>query len=221
MSRPDECEEKKELAYSINVTGTDILLAAAAKWQSHFIFLSTDFVFSGDKLMYNETDETGPVNYYGTTKLLAEEKVLQYPFGKTILRTILVYGKPFTGRSNILTIVKEKLEKGETYNVYDDQVRTPTFVEDLITGIIACIEKETTGIFHIGGKDVLTPFDMACKVADYLKLDKSLLQKVTRENFSQPALRPLLTGLNISKAQNELGYNPISFEEGLKKTFSS
>ena len=219
MGRPDECEEKRELAFKINVTGTENLLHAAASLHSHFIFLSTDFVFAGDKLMYKEEDKTGPVNYYGTTKLLAEEQVLQYPFDKTIIRTILVYGKPLTGRNNILTIVKEKLENGETYHVYDDQVRTPTYVEDLCAGIIASIEKRATGIFHIGGKDVLTPFDMAYKVAEYLKLDKSLLRKVTRENFSQPALRPLLTGLDISKARNELGFNPISFEEGLKKTF--
>ena len=61
---------------------------------------------------------------------------------------------------------------------------------------------------------------MAIKTAEYLKLDSSLIKKVTAANFSQPAKRPLKTGFIIDKARNELGYEPISFEEGLKKTFS-
>jgi len=61
---------------------------------------------------------------------------------------------------------------------------------------------------------------MACKVAEYLKLDASLLIPVTKDSFTQPALRPLLTGFDISKAKRALDFMPISFEEGLRKTFS-
>jgi dTDP-4-dehydrorhamnose reductase len=61
---------------------------------------------------------------------------------------------------------------------------------------------------------------MACKVADYLKLNKSLIKKVTSADLSQPATRPPKTGFNISKANKELGFHPVSFDEGLRKTFS-
>jgi dTDP-4-dehydrorhamnose reductase len=60
---------------------------------------------------------------------------------------------------------------------------------------------------------------MALKTAEYLKLDSSVLNKVTAASFSQPARRPLKTGFIIDKARKELGYEPISFEEGLKRTF--
>jgi dTDP-4-dehydrorhamnose reductase len=132
----------------------------------------------------------------------------------------LVYGKPITGKANILTIVKEKLEKGEEYSVVNDQVRTPTFVKDLTSGIISIIERKAKGIYHLSGEDVLTPFEMACKVADYFGLNKSLIKKVTAADFSQPAKRPPKTGFVINKARKELGYNPVSFEEGLRRTFS-
>jgi dTDP-4-dehydrorhamnose reductase len=53
-----------------------------------------------------------------------------------------------------------------------------------------------------------------------LGLDASLIRKVTEQEFDQPAKRPLNTGFDISKAKTELDYQPISFSEGLKRTFT-
>jgi dTDP-4-dehydrorhamnose reductase len=160
-----------------------------------------------------------PVNFYGKTKAEAEDAVKEYEFDWAIVRTSLVYGVPVTGRGNLLTVVKEKLEKGEEYKVVDDQVRTPTYVEDLAAGIVSIIEKKATGIYHLSGEEVLTPYDMACQTADYLQLDSTLIKKVTAANFSQPARRPLRTNFIIDKAKKELGYQPVNFQTGLKKTF--
>ena len=219
MSKPDECELDQMKAYLVNVEGTVQLLINAEDIKSFFIFLSTDFVFDGERGMYNENDIPNPVNYYGRTKLEAEEAVKEYEFDWAIVRTVLVYGINHSGHNNILKIVKEKLEKGEEYNIVDDQVRTPTYVEDLATGIVTIIEKKATGVFHLSGKDMLTPYQMAIKTAEHLNLDSSVLKKVTAASFSQPARRPLKTGFVIDKARKELGYEPLSFEEGLKKTF--
>ena len=220
MSKPDECEANQMLAYLVNVEGTVQLLINSADSKSFFVYLSTDFVFDGEKGMYTENDIPNPVNYYGRTKLEAEEAVKEYEFDWAIVRTVLVYGKNHSGHNNILKIVKEKLEKGEEYNVVDDQVRTPTYVEDLAKGIVSIVEKKATGIFHLSGKDILTPYQMAIKTSEILQLDNSVLKKVTASSFNQPARRPLKTGFVIDKARKELGYEPLSFDEGLKKTFS-
>lgn len=220
MTKPDDCELQPELAYNVNVEGTRLLLAEAVKYSAFFIYLSTDFIFDGIRGMYIEEDTPGPVNYYGKTKLQGEALVHQYPFKNAIVRTVLVYGKPLAGRANILTVVKEKLENGEIYNVVSDQVRTPTYVEDLAAGIVKIIALKAAGIYHLSGADVLTPFDMAVKTAVYLGLDPSLLINVTASTFSQPATRPLKTGFIIDKAKNELGYSPGTFDEGLRKSFS-
>lgn len=219
MSKPDDCEQQQWQAYLTNVEGTVTMLLNAEEHKSFFVFVSTDFVFDGLTGMYKEDDDRGPVNYYGKTKEEAEDAVQEYEYDWAIIRTVLVYGKPSSGRGNILTAVKDKLEKGEEYNVFNDQVRTPTYVEDLAAGIISIIEKKATGIYHLSGIDVLTPYEMACKTADYLRLDKSLIKEVTAEKFSQPAKRPAKTGFTIEKAKRDLGYLPISFAEGLKKTF--
>ena len=220
MSKPDECELDQMKAYLVNVEGTVQLLINAADSKSFFILLSTDFVFDGKRGMYHEEDTPNPVNYYGRTKLEAEDAVKEYEHEWAIVRTVLVYGKNHSGHNNILKIIKDKLENDEHYNIVDDQVRTPTYVEDLAKGIVKIIEKRAQGIFHLSGKDILTPYQMAIKTAEYLNLDSSHLKRVTAASFSQPAQRPLKTGFNIDKAKKELGYDPVSFDEGLKKTFS-
>jgi dTDP-4-dehydrorhamnose reductase len=220
MSKVDECEQHQWQAYHVNVEGTLNLLLNAADQKCFFVFISTDFIFDGNKGMYKEEDQAAPVNFYGKTKLEAEEAIKEYEYDWAIVRTILVYDKPHSAKDNILTLVKKKLEKGEEYKVVSDQIRTPTYVEDLAKGIALVIEKKATGVYHIGGMDVLSPFDMACRTADYLGLDRTLIKEVTAANFSQLAKRPLKTGFNIEKAKIELGYQPVSFQEGLQKTFS-
>jgi len=219
MSKPDDCELNKESAFLTNVTGTLYCLQQAQSFKSFFIFLSSDFVFSGTKLNYKEDDKPNPVNYYGQTKLLAEQEVKKYAGGWSIVRTILVYGHPKSGRQNILTNVASALKKGEALNIVDDQTRTPTYVEDLVSAIATIVKKKSTGIFHISGEDILTPYQMACAVADYLHLDSKKINKVTAGIFKEPAKRPPTTGFDLTKAKNELDYKPTSFKKGLQKTF--
>jgi len=218
ISKPDECELDRHTADKINVGGTAILLQAAKKYGAHFLFISTDFVFDGEKGMYEETAAVNPVNYYGITKVAGEEMVKQYEDTWSIVRTVLVYGKPFNKKNNILTVVREKLEKGEAYSVFNDQVRTPTYAGDLANAIVAMIEKKLTGIYNICGEEVVTPYEMAVATAEFLELDKSLIKKITAKDFVQPAKRPLKTGLTIDKAKKDLDYQPLSFKEGLRRT---
>jgi len=219
MTRVDECEQQQWPAYLVNVEGTVNMLLNAEEWKSHFIFVSTDFVFDGEKGMYTEQDTRNPVNFYGKTKAEAEDAVMEYEYDWAIVRTSLVYGPSVPGRSNILTVVKEKLERGEEYAVVNDQLRTPTCIEDLAAGITAIIDKKATGIYHLSGTDELTPYAMAVAVATFLDLDPSLLKKVDATVFTQPARRPRDTRFILDKARNELGYQPVSFAEGLSRTF--
>lgn len=220
MAQPDACELNKDECRDINVNATAYIAEMAEKLGARLIYVSTDFVFNGDNGPYKEDDLPEPVNYYGKTKLEAEKIVQACTTNWAIARTILVYGNILSGtRSNMVTWVKDNLEKGNTIKVVNDQVRTPTYVEDLSAGIVLIARQNATGIFHISGKEVFTPYEMAVQVADYFGLDKSLMEKVTADTFTQPARRPLKTGFIIDKAEKELGYQPVSFKEGIQKMF--
>jgi dTDP-4-dehydrorhamnose reductase len=216
MTQIDDCELRPQQCERINVQGTSQVLTDAETFSSHFIFISTDFVFDGEQGNYKEEDDTKPISLYGFSKLQAESMVQTSTIPFAIVRTCLVYGNLLKGtRSNIVSWVKESLEQGKTIQVVSDQLRTPTYVEDLAKGIALIIEKKATGIYHISGKDWLTPYDIALKTAEKFGLDAGKIVKVDASTFKQPGRRPLKTGFVIDKARNELGYEPMSFDEGL------
>ena len=219
MTQVDQCELDKINCYNINVTATRFLIEAAKEISARFVYVSTDFIFDGVSGPYKEDDEARPLNYYGSTKLSAESEVIESGLQWTIVRTVLVIGNASSTRSNIISWVRDKLTKGEKIKVVDDQFRTPTFTEDLAKGIVLIVEKNATGIYHISGRDLLTPYQIALKTADHFQLDRSLIEKADASSFSQPAVRPPRTGFYIDKARADLGYEPLSFEDGLKKFF--
>jgi dTDP-4-dehydrorhamnose reductase len=211
---------EKDKCFAINFEGTSHTLVSSELYSKFFIHISTDFVFDGVIGNYNEEDETSPISWYGNTKQMSEKIVREAKIPWAIVRTCLVYGNSLHGtRSNIITWVKNNLEQSRKIRVVDDQWRTPTYVRDLARGILLIIEKKATGTYHISGKDLLTPYDMALQTARLFNLNSDLIEKVNASTFSQTARRPLKTGLDISKARKELNYEPMSFEEGLREMF--
>lgn len=227
MTQVDDCEIKKEQCWRTNVLATRYLIKAAQQTKSAFLFLSTDFIFNGESGPYDENALPDPISYYGMSKLAAEMLLMTSRLRWAIARTVLVYGvAEDMSRSNIILWVKKSLEQGKKIKVVDDQWRTPTLVEDLAMGCKLITEKYLrnnsenlsgeSGIFNISGKDFLTPYEMALKTAGYFHLDKSLIEKADASSFTQTAKRPPRTGFSIDKARHILGYEPHSFEEGIK-----
>jgi len=218
MTNVDECELNREACFRANVLATQYLVEGAKKYNSHFVFVSTDFIFSGEdgKNPYDEDAAPNPVNYYGQTKLEAEEIVKNSGLNWAIARTAIVFGIGYDlSRSNIILWVKASLEAGKEIQVVDDQVRTPTLAEDLATGCILIVDKRSTGVFNISGAELLTPYQMAIETAEFFGLNKSLIKQTDSTKFKQPAKRPMKTGFIIEKARKQLGFEPKSFQMGI------
>ncbi len=127
-----------------------------------------------------------------------------------------MYGfTPHLSRSNIILWVKENLEKQKPIKVVTDQYRTPTLAEDLAEGCFLIFDKKASGLFHISGNEMMTPFEMALQVADHFGLDQQLIEPVTANTFTQPGKRPPKTGFDISKAASTLEFHPKSFQKGI------
>lgn len=216
MTNVDQCETEKEACWKNNVTSVENLISTCEKYSIRLVHVSTDFIFDGSHGPLKEDEPASPVNYYGESKLAAEQIVLNSSIESCILRTVLVYGiTNDMSRSNIVLWVKKSLEEGKTIQVVNDQFRTPTLAEDLAMGCYLAAIKYAKGIYHISGKDFLSPYEIALATAKYFNLDKTLIKPTDSNTFKQPAARPLITGFIIEKARKELGYEPRSFTEGI------
>jgi dTDP-4-dehydrorhamnose reductase len=220
MTNVDACETKKEECWAINVTAVQhfVDVISENKIDCHFIHLSTDFIFDGEKgSEYVETDTPNPLSYYAKSKWESEIIVSNSKISWAIARTIIVYGiADNMSRTNIVLWAKDALTKGQTINVVDDQYRAPTLAEDLADGCILIADKKAQGVYHLSGPKTMSILDLVYTIANVWNLDKSLITPSKSNNLNQAAKRPPYTGFVIDKARKELGYNPHSFEEGLK-----
>jgi dTDP-4-dehydrorhamnose reductase len=124
-------------------------------------------------------------------------------------------------RPSFLHWIKNNLEHKKKIRVVSDQVRTPTFVTDICRGIETIINNKQQGVYHLAGKDLLSPYEMALAVAEFLQLDAALIENVTSDTFKEPVRRAKRSGLKIAKARNMLGYEPVSFTQGIQLTFNN
>ncbi|MGQ0829172.1 MAG: SDR family oxidoreductase [Bacteroidota bacterium] len=219
MTNVDACETKREECRALNVTAVQHIVDAISSSSpaTHLIHLSTDFIFDGKKgSEYIETDKPNPESYYALSKYEAEKVLEKSKIKWAIARTIIVYGiVDNMSRSNIVLWAKDALTKGQKINVVDDQFRAPTLAEDLAGGCILIADKGVTGIYHLSGPDTFSVLELVYQVADFWKLDRSLITPSKSDTLNQAAKRPPRTGFIIDKARKELGYHPHSFTEGL------
>src|SRR5258706_453004 len=216
MTNVDACETKREECRLINVTGVENLLSSMHP-QTHFIHLSTDFVFDGNKGPYSENDTPNPLSYYAQSKYDSEKVVMQSETPWTIIRTIIIYGvSENMSRLNLILWALKSLRNGEKIRVVTDQYRAPTLAEDLAAACINAAMKNKTGIYHVSGSETMSIIEIVNIVADYFGLDKTLVEPVTTSSLNQPARRPPRTGFIIDKAIRELDYHPHSLIQGLE-----
>ncbi len=211
----DKSETEREAAWKVNVKAVEYLSEAARAIDAHLIHISSDYIFDGNNGPYSENATPNPLGYYGRTKLASENALRISGCGYTILRTNVLYGTAPEGRPDFVKRVVKSLRDGNEIRIVTDQFNNPTFIDDLVQAISKISEFNKTGIYNIGGSEFLSRYDFTLKIADYFKLDKSLIKQIKTDELNQPARRPLNSGLIILKAETELGYKPHTIEEAL------
>jgi len=221
MSKPDECNNDRAKCLLNNVEATIHLGQAAIKHQSKFIYFSTDFIF-GENGPHGEDDKVGPLNFYGESKLQAENWVKQHIPNGVIVRPVFIYGPELPGsRPSFIQWVQKQLLQQKSIKVVNDQKRTPTYVYDICQGLETIIVEDHQGIFHLAGAEIITPYEMAVEVANCLSLNLQLIEAVDSNSFPEPVKRAKQSGLKIDKAREVLNYKPHSFAEGVRKSLST
>ena len=215
----DKCELNKDLAWKINVDGTKNIVASTENTNSFLIYISTDYVFSGKKGNYLESDKPDPINSYGQTKLQAETVVQSTKkSGFLISLPSVIYGStPAAGKVNFALWLIQKLKQGEHIKIVTDQWNTPTLNTNLAEMTLEAVERHITGIFHLSGSTRVNRYEFAVQIAETFGLNKELINKTGSSTFNWSALRPADSSLDTSAAQLKFKNKPLSLAKALEK----
>lgn len=210
----DFCEENHSIADKLHIDATKIISKISNKINSKLLFLSTDAVFEGElNKKYLETDIAKPVNYYGFTKLKAEEVVLSASKNNVVLRTAVIYGN--NSQSRFTNWILSYLREQKPVDPFIDQYNSPTLVDDLSQAIVKIFKNDISGLFHATGPTCVNRYDFALMLAKEFALDSNLIKPVTSFKKKQNAPRPISTCLDSSKLERQIDFNFRNLKSGI------
>ncbi len=210
----DRCEVDHYFAMRNNILVSANIAASA--WESGFrlIHVSSDYVFDGEHGPHLENESANPINFYGLSKLRAEEAVAASRANACVVRVCALYSVENAAPRNLLRGITERLSSRNTYHAADDLFNNPTEVSDLAAAIwkLAQVD-DLPRVLHLAGPDHLSRYDFAVRVADKWGYDKSLVERIKIASLNLPAKRPLQAGLKSEHAARIIDYRMRSLSE--------
>jgi dTDP-4-dehydrorhamnose reductase len=223
----DKAESEPELVRTINALAPGILAREAQKLGSWLIHYSTDYVFDGSgSKPWLETDPTGPLSVYGSTKLEGEEAIRASGCHHLTFRTSWVYA---ARGSNFARTMLRLAQERDRLTVIDDQIGAPTGA-DLLADVTAHAihtvlqQPELSGLYHLVAGGETSWHGYACYVLN-LARQAGIELKVAADNvipvptsaFPLPARRPLNSRLDTSKLQTAFGLHLPLWQAGVER----
>jgi dTDP-4-dehydrorhamnose reductase len=209
----DLCQRDPDLSERINARAP-IRLAQAFP-DAKFVQISTDYVFPSRKKPPLPRDPVGPINKYGQDKLAAEDHLLALSDDNLIVRISLNYD--FVLKRGFFRHVYDTIQKGNTIHGITDQVSNPCWSFSYAEMIMSLLERNASGIWHLGGKDFVSRYEFATIIADIFGLDKSKIEKSSLDDVKRDAPRPHHSGLDCSESESILDRSLPTQEENLKE----
>ncbi len=221
-----ERDNKNGICWKINVEGLTNIVETCKKTKRKLVFISTDFVFDGEKGPYNEDAKRGgdpaKISWYGITKIRGEETVETLEKDYIIVRISYPYRSSFPKKEDFARQILKRFDEGTLYPMFTDQVFTPSFIDDIPEAFEFLIQNRSSGIFHIVSPNSTTPYDFAYELLRTFGKDSSILKKGSLADFlkiGDKAPRPLNSAMLTTKIQY-LGYKPTDWREGIEKIFA-
>ena len=213
-----ETDNKLGLVYQVNVLGTKTIAEACKKYNHYLIHISTDFVFDGTKpTAYSESDQPHPIEWYGQTKLLAEDEVTRSGCNSVIARTAFPFRAKFEPKQDLVRKILDQLKTNSLPPMFTDQVITPTFIDDLCQVFRMFMDKKPTGIYHCVGSTSLSPYELAQKIAQVFEI-KTEIKPGSFQEFLKTDPRPRQQFLKLANAKlkHDFGFEMKTIDEALK-----
>jgi len=213
----DKCETQRKLAWKINVEGTRNVAEACSEANAKMVYVSTDYVFNGEKGLYIEEDAPNPINHYGITKLEGEDQVKKTCKTHVILRTSVLYGwHPY--KRNFAMWVINSLKQKKKISIITDHFNTPTLADNLAEMTIEAVQKDLQGLYHASGSQRISRYEFAQQIIKTFNLNQCLIKPIRMNQITAwTAKRPKDSSLNVNKIKGLLKTKTLNICEGLEK----
>jgi dTDP-4-dehydrorhamnose reductase len=196
----DRAEDEPEAALAVNGTGVGELGQLCAEVDCVLVHFSTDHVFGAcdSRVPFTESDPPAPVNAYGRSKRLGEERLLSQPGLRYLLiRTCGLYGTRGRGGkgSNFVETMLRYAQEGKPLRVVDDQVCTPSCAADIADASLPLLARGACGLYHLTNSGSCTWYEFARTILD-LKGIRANLTAISSAEFKSRARRPAYSVLD-------------------------
>ncbi len=201
----DGCEKCPERAHLVNAEGTRLVALAAEDAQAELVYVSTDFVFDGERAEpYTEDDVPNPINVYGHSKLAGEEWAKSICSRHRIVRTAWLYGK--TRRNFVARVLDIAGDRG-ILRMAADQVGSPTYVGDLAERVMEMLGRAPYGTHHVTNAGRASRYEWACEIVRLAGI-QAIVEPISASEWPSPARRPANSSLD-DQAMRRAGFPPM------------
>lgn len=211
----DRAEDEADQCRKVNVEGTKNIAEICAELDCKMIYISTDFVFSGEGERPWETDDAaGPISVYGRTKYEGEDEVKSRLGKFFIVRISWVFGK--NGNNFVKTMLRIGKEN-DAVKVVDDQIGSPTYTRDMAVLLADMVQTEKYGVYHASNEGFCSWYEFAKEIFRLAGMDDVSVTPITSDQFPAKAKRPFNSRMSKEKLVKE-GFNKLpSWQDALKR----
>lgn len=211
----DRAEEEVELCRKVNAVGTKYIAEVCKELDCKLLYLSTDYIFSGDgERPWEPDDEAAPLNVYGLTKYEGEQEIKKRLDKYYIVRISWVFG--INGNNFIKTMLRLGKENGAV-KVVDDQIGSPTYTYDLAVLLVDMIETEAYGDYHATNEGLCSWYEFAREIFQAAGMNDVQVTPVKSGEFPVKAKRPFNSRMSKEKLV-EKGFHKLpSWQDAVKR----
>ncbi|HLN54495.1 MAG TPA: sugar nucleotide-binding protein [Bacteroidales bacterium] len=194
----DDAEKEAYTCFRENTIGAVVLAEVCRSMNIRFVTFSADQVFNGKKKSpYSEDDSTNPLNLYGLSKKIAEEKVLRINPDSMIVRSGFFFN-PWHAGDGLLKLLKSGMRSDRKYNLPSDIIISPAYLPAMVNTVLDLMIDGEAGIWHLSNQQEVSFYDFARMAFEIAGIDDSVITPVPSSKLFLAARRPVYSVLKSS-----------------------
>ena len=212
----DWCEDHPREAEEVNVQATSFVAEIASEVGSGLVYISTDSVFDGKRGNYSEASQPAPLNVYAKSKLRGEQEAIRrHP--AALLARVSIYGWNAQHKQCLAEWILRQLAEGKKVDGFTDVHFSPMLVNDFAEVLMAMLNRQLSGVYHVVGAERISKYEFARRVAMAFGFEPGRVVPTRLVDASLRAARPLDVSLNTEKVRLALGRAMPDVDAGLRR----